>query len=284
MSIQHGQLYLVGTPLGNLEDITMRALRILQEVDLIAAEDTRHTLKLLNHFGIKKPLTSIHQHNERERSEGIIERIQNGTNVALVSDAGMPGISDPGSWLVQEALKQGVTVVPIPGPSAVVTALAASGLDTSSFWFAGFLPRRKKEQVQALAAMKEFQGTLVFYEAPHRVKVTLQNVQQVLGERQVVLARELTKVHEEFVRGRCEEIMQHLEQKGVKGEFTVLVEGCRETEKPRHDSTNPDLERFLSEINEGNGSLRNNLKTIADKTGKTTREIYQIYLESKAKK
>ncbi len=284
MSIQYGQLYLVGTPLGNLEDITLRALRILQEVDLIAAEDTRHTLKLLNHFGIKKPLTSIHQHNERERSEGLIERIQNGTSVALVSDAGMPGISDPGCWLVQEALKQGIAVVPIPGPSAVVTALAASGLDTGSFWFAGFLPRRKREQAQVLTAMKKFPGTLVFYEAPHRVKATLQNIRQVFGDRQVVLARELTKLHEEFIRGRCDEIIQHLEQKGAKGEFTVLVEGCLEGEPIRHDSTNPDLEKILSEINKGNGSLRKNLKMIADQTGKTTREIYQIYLETKAKK
>ncbi|TCL74090.1 16S rRNA (cytidine1402-2'-O)-methyltransferase [Hydrogenispora ethanolica] len=280
---QTGTLYLVGTPLGNLEDITQRALRTLREVDLIAAEDTRHTLKLLNYFEIKRPLLSYHQHNERERADGIISRLRTGANVALVSDAGMPGISDPGQWLVAEAVRQGIRVVPVPGPSAVVTALAASGLDSSSFRFGGFLPRRKTEQLQQLERLKEFPGTLIWYEAPHRLVQTLKNIQAALGDRSIVLARELTKVHEQFIRGSISEVLAELERNGVKGEFTILVEGCLAPEIIRQDSTNPDLEEILNNLDNRNGSLRENLKAIARQTGRGTREIYQLYLQKKGK-
>ena len=279
-----GKLYLVGTPLGNLEDITYRALRILGEVDLIAAEDTRHTLKLLNHFGIKRPLLSYHQHNERERADGIIARIRSGLDVALVSDAGMPGISDPGQWLVAEALRQGIAVVPVPGPAALITALAASGLDSSAFWFGGFLPRRPTEQLQQIERVKLFPGTLIWYEAPHRLEQTLKNIGSVLGDRPVVLARELTKVHEEFIRGTVSGVLEQLNHHEVRGEFTILVAGCSEPELDRQDSTKPDLETLFNALDNKNGSLRENLKAIAQQTGKSTREIYQLYLEQKGQK
>jgi 16S rRNA (cytidine1402-2'-O)-methyltransferase len=277
-----GKLYLVGTPLGNLEDITQRALRILQEVDLIAAEDTRHTLKLLNYFQIKKSLISYHQHNERERANQIIEKILMGTNVALVSDAGMPGISDPGRILVSTAIEQGITVVPIPGVTAVITALAASGLETASFWFVGFLPRKNSEQIAKLAEMLEFCGTLVFYEAPHRVLATLQNIQSVLGNRRAVVARELTKLHEEFIRGSLSEIIKNLSARDLKGEFTLLVEGSDVAVKDNQNSTIIDI-NTLFDTPSKHSSLRQELKEIATITGKSTKEVYQLYLERQKK-
>ena len=280
--LKTGKLYLVATPLGNLEDITQRALRILNEVDLIAAEDTRHTLKLLNYFQIKKSLLSYYQHNERERADQIIDKILAGTNVALVSDAGMPGISDPGSILVKTAIKQGITVIPIPGASAVITALAASGLDTKSFWFVGFLPRKKNEQSAKLFEMQDFQGTLVFYEAPYRILATLKNIQEVLGDRRVVVARELTKLHEEFIRGFLSKIIKELSERDLKGEFTLVVEGSEPSVKNNQDSTNFDIdELFLKK--KTNLSLRQELKEIAHQTGKSVKEVYQLYLENQKK-
>ena len=283
MTESSGKLYLVATPLGNLEDITQRALRTLGEVDLIAAEDTRHTLKLLNYFQIKKPMLSCYQHNERSRGLQIVERIRAGANVALVSDAGMPGISDPGNWLVAEAIKSGITVVPIPGASAVITALAASGLDTGSFQFEGFLPRKTTEQAAKLILMADFKGTLVLYESPHRVVATLKNVLAVLGDRQVVLARELTKIHEEFIRGAISQILPKLESEKPKGEFTILITGVAQNVKNLQNST----KETQFDINVANipagSSLRNELKMIAKKTGKTTKEVYRQYLNEKNK-
>lgn len=283
MKTEPGKLYLVATPLGNLEDITQRALRILAEVDLIAAEDTRHTLKLLNHFGIKRRTLSYHRHNERERSKEIIEMLLSGLNVALVSDAGMPGISDPGNFLVAEAIKQGVKVIPIPGASAVVTALAASGLATNSFWFQGFLPRKAKERTEILTELAKIKGTLVFYEAPHRLTATLKSLLQVLGDRNTVIARELTKIHEEFIRGRLSEVIAHFENQSPKGEITILIEGAT-IGKNRQNSTNQNNFK-IGVINKTAGlNLRQNLKKIAQETGKSVREVYQIYLAEKEKK
>jgi 16S rRNA (cytidine1402-2'-O)-methyltransferase len=280
---ERGILYLVGTPLGNLEDITQRALRILNEVDLIAAEDTRHTLKLLNHFQIRKNLISYHQHNEREKASQIIERILSGAKVALVSDAGMPGISDPGRFLVAAAIEQAITVVPIPGVTAVITALAASGLETASFWFAGFLPRKNSEQLAKLAEMRDFQGTLVFYEAPHRLLTTLQNIREILGDRFAVLARELTKFHEEFIRGYLSEVIQDLSTREVRGEFTLVVEGANLTAKNNQNSTKFDIKDLFAQ-NNNQTSLRRQLKEIAQLTGKSTKDVYQLYLEHRKKK
>ncbi len=283
MKMAPGKLYLVATPLGNLEDITQRALRILAEVDLVAAEDTRHTLKLLNHFGIKQKMLSYYQHNERERTGEIIDKLLSGMNIALVSDAGMPGISDPGYVLVAEAVKQGIPVIPIPGASAVVTALAASGLPTNSFWFGGFLPRKAKEQSAILSQLTEINGTLVFYEAPHRLQATLNNIQAILGDRETVIARELTKIHEEFIRGRLSEIIAHVEDSSLKGEFTILIAGKTEEEN-RQNSTNLNNSKNGTIENEEELSLRQKLKKIAKETGKTTKEVYQLYLAEKEKK
>ncbi len=278
-----GKLYLVGTPLGNLEDITQRALRVLNEVDFIAAEDTRHTLKLLNHFQIKKSLLSYFQHNERERSNQIVEKILTGANVALVTDAGMPGISDPGSLLVAAAIEHGISVIPIPGVTAVTTALAASGLDTASFWFAGFLPRKSREQNEKLAEMTDFSGTLVFYEAPHRILATLQNIQKAFGHRRAVVARELTKIHEEFLRGNLSDLIQTLSKRELKGEFTLLVEGNQSVAKSNRISTNIDIDDLFTTTLREQDSLRGALKEIARQTGKSSKEIYQIYLQRQKK-
>jgi 16S rRNA (cytidine1402-2'-O)-methyltransferase len=283
MKMETGKLYLVATPLGNLEDITYRALRILAEVDLIAAEDTRHTLKLLNHFEIKRKMVSYFLHNERERTGEIIDKLLSGTNVALVSDAGMPGISDPGYMLVAEAVKKGITVVPIPGASAVITALAASGLPTDSFWFEGFLPRKAKERAAILAELAQVKGTIVIYEAPHRLGITVKHIYEVLGDREAVLARELTKIHEEFIRGTLAEIITWIEKNTLKGEFTLLIAGKTDA-KNRQNSTKQINSMNGMEDNNGDLSLRQRLKKIADETGKTPKEIYQLYLQEKGKK
>lgn len=283
MEMEVGKLYLVATPLGNLEDITHRALRILAEVDLIAAEDTRHTLKLLNHFAIKQKMISYYLHNERERAGEIIEKLISGLNIALVSDAGMPGISDPGYFLVAEAVKRGISVIPIPGASAVITALAASGLPTNSFLFAGFLPRKAKERIVILSELAEVRGTLVFYEAPHRLLATIKDIYEVLGDREIVLARELTKIHEEFIRGKLIEIIDKIENQNLKGEFTILIAG-KTTVKNRQNSTKQGYSNNGTEDNDDQASLRQKLKKIAAETGKSSKEIYQLYLSEKGKK
>jgi 16S rRNA (cytidine1402-2'-O)-methyltransferase len=219
-----GTLYVVATPIGNLEDVTYRAVRTLREVDLIACEDTRHTAKLLAHYGIEKPTVSYHEHNEAARAEELVAKLEQGLNIAQVSDAGMPGISDPGYRVIRRAIERGIQVVPVPGASAAIAALAASGLPTDSFQFLGFLPARSGERRTVLEAVREAQQTTVVYEAPHRVVETMQDIVEILGPaRPVVLARELTKVHEEFVRGTAAEVLKSLEQREVKGEITLLI-------------------------------------------------------------
>ncbi len=219
-----GVIYVVATPVGNLEDITLRALRTLREVDFIACEDTRHTGRLLRHFEIEKPLISCHEHNEARRAHDVVARALNGESAALVSDAGTPAISDPGYRVVRAAWEAGVRVVPIPGPSALIAALAASGLATDEFLFKGFLPPRKAKRQAALMAMEGSESTIILYEAPHRILETLADLQAVLGDRSIVVARELTKLHEEFLRGTAQSIRQELfERAAVKGEFVVLV-------------------------------------------------------------
>src|SRR5579863_4815965 len=218
-------LYLVGTPIGNLEDITLRALRVLKEVDVIACEDTRQTRKLLNHYAIATRTTSYHEHNEITKSAELVKEMQEGASVALVTDAGMPGISDPGYRLIALAIRHRVPVVPIPGASAFLAALVASGLPTDSFRFSGFLPAKRGERREALEAIKTSPRTQVFYEAPHRIVETLSDVVEVLGkERHVVIAREVTKLHEEFLRGRADEVLANLKaREAVKGEITLLI-------------------------------------------------------------
>ena len=219
-----GVLYVVATPIGNLEDITYRAVRILREADLIACEDTRHTRKLLDHYGIEGKLVSYHEHNEAERAQELLAKLREGTHIAQVSDAGMPGISDPGYRLIRLAIENGILVVPVPGPSALVAAIAASGLPTDSFEFLGFLPAKAGQRRTVLEGIRQAEHTMIAYEAPHRIRETMEDLVAVLGpQRPVVIARELTKVHEEFLRGSAGEIAQQLRERELKGEITLLI-------------------------------------------------------------
>ncbi|MBZ5524184.1 MAG: 16S rRNA (cytidine(1402)-2'-O)-methyltransferase [Acidobacteriia bacterium] len=222
--ISSGVLYLVATPIGNLEDITLRAVSVLKQAGLIACEDTRQTAKLLSHYGIDKPTISYHEHNEMRRAEELIAKLQSGISVALVSDAGMPGISDPGYRVVKLALEQGIRVVPIPGPSAALTALAASGLPTDAFEFRGFLPSRSGQRRTALEELRQAGHTVIVYEAPHRIVEALEDIVELLGqERPVVIARELTKMYEEFIRGTAGEVLEQIRGRELKGEITLLI-------------------------------------------------------------
>jgi len=219
-----GTLYLVATPIGNLSDITHRALQVLRDVDLIACEDTRHTQKLLNHYGITTKTISYHEHNEQQRAVKLIDQLKQGGNIAVVSDAGTPAISDPGFRLVRAAIENEVPVVPVPGPSALISALIAAGLPTDEFFFAGFLPPRSNARRARLSELQSVPGTLIFYEAPHRLAATLKDAYEILGERDAVVARELTKVHEEIRRGRLSELSDYYEREEPRGEIVVLID------------------------------------------------------------
>jgi 16S rRNA (cytidine1402-2'-O)-methyltransferase len=220
-----GILYIISTPIGNLEDITLRALRILREVDLIAAEDTRHTGLLLRHFGIQKPLTSYFEGNELKKKEFVLTRLKRGDRVALVSDAGTPGISDPGFRLIQTVIENQIPIVPIPGPSAVIAALSVSGLPTDAFLFKGFLPHKSKKRRDLLKELEAVRETLIFYESPHRLSETLKDIFEILGDREIVLTRELTKIYEEILRGKVSQIESQIAGKKLKGEITLIVSG-----------------------------------------------------------
>jgi 16S rRNA (cytidine1402-2'-O)-methyltransferase len=280
---KHGKLYVVATPIGNLEDITYRAVRVLKEADLIACEDTRHTAKLLHHYGIDKPTVSYHEHNEAARAEELVAKLTAGLNVAQVSDAGMPGISDPGYRVIKLAIERGVKVVPIPGASALVAALAGSGLPTDSFQFLGFLPARSGERRTLLESVRDAQQTTVVYEAPHRIAETMKDIVELLGEeRPVVLARELTKVHEEFIRGTAEQVLQRVQEHELKGEMTLLIgkaEGRAETSKKR------DVVSRLQEIMREQKIDENAaLKVVAKEQGISKSEAYRELQRVKRKK
>ena len=220
-----GTLYIVSTPIGNLEDITLRALRILKEADLIAAEDTRHTGLLLRHFSIRTPLTSYFEGNEMKKREFILSKLRQGDWIALVSDAGTPGISDPGYRLIRLAIENEIPVIPIPGPSAVITALSVSGLPTDAFLFKGFLPNKSKKRRDLLSQLEEARETLIFYESPHRIYETLMDILEILGDREIVFTRELTKIYEEVLRGKVSEIRTQIGEKKLKGEITLIISG-----------------------------------------------------------
>jgi len=220
-----GKLYLVATPIGNLEDITLRAIKVLRNVDLIAAEDTRRARQLLARYRVKAPLTSFFEHNEPAKKEALIERLVKGQAIALISDAGTPGVSDPGFRLIRHAIEQGIEVIPIPGPSAHVAALVVSGLPTDSFHFFGFLPPKGAKRKKRLEEIKEVRGTIILYEAPHRLLRTLGDIQDVCGDRQIVVAREMTKTYEEVIRGEITEVLERLEGKKIRGEITLVVAG-----------------------------------------------------------
>ncbi len=235
-----GTLYLVGTPIGNMEDITLRALRVLKEVNLVACEDTRHTMHLLDHFGIEKTTLSYHEHNELTRAAELIVHLEQGDNIAMVSDAGMPGVSDPGYRLIALAVRHHIKVVPIPGASAFLSALVASGLATDSFRFSGFLPAKQGARRTTLEALRDSPRTQIFYEAPHRIVEALQDIVELLGpERHVVVAREVTKLHEEFLRGRAEDVLATFKNRGdVKGEITLLIGKRDDAEHVRPNGKN----------------------------------------------
>ena len=226
------KLYVCPTPIGNLEDITLRTIRTLEEVDYIAAEDTRHTIKLLNHLNIKKPLISLHEHNEAFKSKELIELITSGHDVALVSDAGMPGISDPGEKLIKQCIESEVEVVTLPGPSAFSTALVNSGLDTSRFTFIGFLDRNNKTRKETIESLKARQETLIFYEAPHRIEKTISELFEILGDRKVVIARELTKKYEQYIRTSLRSLSEDFSMLEHRGEMVIILEGAIEEVEP----------------------------------------------------
>lgn len=224
-----GTLYIVATPLGNLEDITFRAVETLRKADLVAAEDTRHSMKLLTHYGIETKLISCHDHNERKRAPQLIDHLKSGQTIALISDAGTPTISDPGYNFVSMAAKEGITIIPIPGCSAAIAGLSVSGLPTDSFYFKGFLPKKQGQLVQALNELKSLPATLIFYESPRRIKKLIEQAIETLGDREACLAREISKIYEEYLRGSLSDILKQLEQKdSIKGEIALFIQGCTE--------------------------------------------------------
>ena len=274
----NGNLYIVATPIGNLEDITLRALNVLKSVDLIAAEDTRHTLGLLNHFEISKPLISYYKQVEKEKSDILIKKLLEGKNIALVSDAGTPGISDPGEEIVKQAIYNNIEIVPIPGACALINALIASGMNTKEFEFIGFLSANKNEKISKLNEIKFDNKTIIFYEAPHKLKETLQIMFKILGNRRIVLAREITKIHEEFLRGELSTIIEQIVN--IKGEFVIIVEG---NSISKHDILLDNLNSLTLEEHykyyEKDGVEKKEIiKRIAKDRKTNKNEIYQYFI------
>ena len=267
----NGKLYLVATPIGNLEDITLRALRILKEVDIIAAEDTRNTLKLLNHFEIKKTLISYHRHNEEFKKDNILNLLKDGKNIAIVSDAGTPGISDPGEIIVKEAIKEEIEVIPIPGACAAINALICSGLDTKEFAFFGFLPLNNKLRNEKLEEIEKETKTIIIYEAPHKLENTLKDLKEIIGDRKIVVARELTKIHEDFLRGDIDEIINRT--KDLKGEMIILIEGAQ-SEKKEIYLNMLSLEEHYNYYEKQGFNKKEIIKKIAKDRGVSKNEIY----------
>jgi 16S rRNA (cytidine1402-2'-O)-methyltransferase len=277
-----GVLYLVATPIGNLEDITLRALRVLREADQIAAEDTRHTQKLLTHYEISRPLVSYHEHNEVTRAPELIVALEQGAKIALVSDAGMPLVSDPGHRLVALCVQHRIPVVPVPGPSASLAALAASGLPNEEFLFVGFLPQRSGERRRALERLRIEDRTLILYEAPHRIAECVADAREILGDRPACLAREVTKVHEEFRRGKLSEIEESLRERPAKGEITFLI-GADEVSAsgPGVDSSQGLAERVEELMKQAKLDRKEALKLAAKERGMTRREAYEKVVEER---
>ena len=272
--MNRGKLYVVATPIGNLEDMTLRAIRVLKEVDLIAAEDTRQTRKLLNAYDIHTSLTSLHEHNEQRKSGSLIVRIEAGDDVAYVSDAGTPGISDPGYRLIRAAITHDIPVVPVPGVSAVITALSASGLPMDRFIFHGFLPAKAARRRQFLASLAEETATLVFFESPNRLMSTLQDVADYLGERLVVICRELTKVFEEIIRGTAADVMRAFSGKTIKGEVTLIVGGGRQPEMVFSDEEIRNRIRTLEKG--GTLSKRDSIDQVTRELGVSRKRVYGL--------
>jgi len=267
-----GKLYIVATPIGNLEDITLRALKTLKEVDIIACEDTRVTRKLLSKYDIEKPLVSYHEYNEQQKARELISLLESGKNIALVSDSGTPGISDPGYRIVTLASQKGIEVIPVPGPCAAIAALSVSGLPTTRFAFFGFLPKSPKRRKEFLESIMEYPETLVFYESPNRILETLKDIIEILGDRNVSISRELTKVFEESLKGKASSVLETLSQRqSIKGEITVVVEGKRYEET----ELGQEIERELKELREKGLSLKEAVKTVSKEPGISKNLVYK---------
>ena len=278
MEQEKGELYLVATPIGNLEDITLRAIKTLQEVDIIAAEDTRHTLKLLNHLEISKPLISYHRHNEEVKTEQIIKELENGKKVALVSDAGTPVISDPGEEIVKQAIKNNITIIPIPGPCALITALIASGLNAKEFAFIGFLPQNKKNRQEKLIQIQEETKTTILYEAPHKLIETLKDLQEHVQQRQIVIAKELTKIHETYYKGTAQELIQTIQQ--PKGEYVIIIDGETKTklEKTKEKLNTLSIKEHYKHYEQQGLDKKEIIKKIAKDRNVNKNEIYKEFI------
>ncbi|MGM0396939.1 MAG: 16S rRNA (cytidine(1402)-2'-O)-methyltransferase [Bacillota bacterium] len=268
--METGTLYICPTPIGNLDDITIRVLKTLREVDIIAAEDTRHTLRLLNHFEIKKPMTSYHEHNIREKGPQLIQKMNEGKSIALVSDAGMPGISDPGEDLIRLAILGGIQVVGLPGPSAAVLALVVSGLSTRRFAFEGFLPSKSTERKKALEGLKDEKRTILFYESPHRIQRSIEDILGVFGDRKASLSRELTKHFEETIRGKLSEILKIAGERNLKGEMVLVIEGAKEIEVEEID-----IKKELQRLLEQGMTKKEAVKEVVKVHGLPRNEVYQ---------
>jgi len=279
-----GCLYLVGTPIGNLEDITLRALRILKEVDLIACEDTRHTQKLLSHYDIAKTLVSYHEHNEMTRSPELLIKLEDGAKIALVSDAGMPLVSDPGYRLVTLCVRHKIRVVPIPGPSAMLAALAGSGVPSEEFLFVGFLPARSGERRRMLERLRIEERTIIFYEAPHRIAESIADAREILGDRPACIAREVTKLHEEFLRGKLSHLEESLTERPARGEITLVVGPAEASAVSGQVDTSQSLSDRVEElIRQAKLDRKEALKLAAKERGISRRTAYDQLVESKAK-
>lgn len=271
-----GKLYIVATPIGNLEDITLRALKILKEVDLIAAEDTRQTLKLLNYYEINKPLISYHRHNEDVKSGILIEKLKNGENIALVSDAGTPGICDPGEEVIKKAIDENIEVIPVPGACAMINALICSGISTKEFEFFGFLPLNKKLRKEKLNEIKNSNKTVIIYEAPHKMKSTLEDLKEILEDRNIVLARELTKIHEEFIRKNIDELLNDIDK--LKGEMILIIERNSVTENEENKLNILSLEEHYKFYENKGLNKKEIIKKIAKDRNLNKNEIYMHFL------
>lgn len=273
--METGKLYICPTPIGNLEDITLRTLRILKEVDVIAAEDTRHTIKLLNHYEIKKPLTSYHEHNIKEKGIELIQRLKKGKNIALVSDAGMPGISDPGQELIGLAIEEDIEIIILPGPTASIAALVVSGLNTDKFVFEGFLSSRKKLRIDQLNSLKDEKRTMIIYESPHRVLDTLDNMLGTLGNRKIAIIRELTKIYEEIFRGTIEEGIKKFSSVKIKGEFCLIIEGNQEEDVELYIDIEKELRKYIDQ----GLSKKESVKKVVEEFNLPKNKVYQKSLE-----
>lgn len=281
---EFGKLYVVPTPIGNLKDITLRALEVLEFVDVIAAEDTRQSLKLLNHFKIKKPLVSYHKFNEQSKSQNIITMLKEGSNIALVSDAGMPGISDPGSVVISKCIEENIDFIVLPGATATITALVYSGLDTTKFIFRGFFPRETKDRKNLIQEICQREETLIIYEAPHRLTDTLEFIMKNLGNRNIAVCREITKLHEEIFRGTIEEAYKHFNEKTIKGEIVLVIQGKTQQEieeEKKSEWVNVSIEEHIISFMNMGKSKKEAIKMVSVERSMPKSEIYKHSLNIK---